>query len=261
MTIIDDFLRWAELDRRRSVNTIIRYRAVLDQLEDPVSATVEDIQAWWDSRLAMSPATRANELACLRTFYKWLARFEHRLDDPTRRLDAPPIDNTIPRPIGEADLNKLMDALRGRPDLYRAGALGAYGGLRVGEAATLDWKDVDQERRRIYVRGKGRKERAVGLSVVLADKILPATGGNVVTAGGDPYSPASLQRKINRAFEAEGIDHTFHDLRKRGATLAIAKHGDVYAVAKMFGWSSIETASAYAQVSDEALDSIASAMI
>lgn len=261
MDYIEEFTKWAELDRRRSPNTIARYKATMAQLDDPINETLETIQAWWDSRFEMSPATRANELACLRAFYKWATRFDHRADDPTRRLDAPPIDNTVPRPIGESDLRRLFDFFAESPDLYRAVALGAYGGLRVGEAAGLEWKDIDQERRRIYVRGKGRKERVVGLNPVLLDKLLPVIDGNVVTGSKVSYSAATLQKKINRAFARAEVDHTFHDLRKRGATLAIAKTGDVYAVAKAFGWSSVETASTYAAVSDEALDHIANAML
>ena len=260
MTTTDDFLAWAERDRNRSPHTLARYHAVLGQLDDPATATREDVEAWWATRLHLAPATRANELACLRSFYAWATRFGHRADDPTRRLDAPKVDNRIPRGIGEADLKRLFAATEDIPDLRRAIALGAYGGLRVSEAAGLDWSHVDLERRRLYVRGKGRKERAIGLGAVLLDKLLPDTGGNVVTAGGRPYAGPTLQRKVNRLMHREGIDSTFHDLRKRGASLAIARTHDIYAVSKAFGWSSIETASSYAAVSDDTLDAIAEAM-
>jgi len=261
VTAVDDFLTWAERDRNRSPHTLARYRATLAQLPDPAGATVEQVEAWWATRLDMAPATRANELACLRAFYGWATRFGHRHDDPTRRLDAPKVLNKIPRGIGEADLKRLFAATEDIPDLRRAVALGAYGGLRVSEAAGLDWSHLDLERHRMFVRGKGSKERVLGLGTVLLDKLLPDTGGNVVTAGGKPYSGAVLQRKVNRLMEREGIGHTFHDLRKRGAALAIAKTRDVYAVSKAFGWASIETASAYAAVSDDTLDAIAEAMV
>lgn len=254
------FLRWAELDRRRSDNTLARYRAVLAQLADPAGASVDDIQQWWDSRLHLSEATRANELACLRAFYKWCGRFDVRPDDPTRRLDAPDIPNRVPRPIGESDLKKLFELTEPTPELRRAVALGAYAGLRVSEAAGLDWSNIDIEARRIYVRGKGRKERVFGLSPLLLDKLLPETGGNVIMAGGEPVRGDTLQRRINRLMERNDIDCTFHDLRKRGATMAAAKTGDINAVAQAFGWSSIETAASYVRVSDEALDKIAEAM-
>ena len=167
----------------------------------------------------------------------------------------------MPRPIGEFDLELLLQAAKKAPDLRRAIALGAYAGFRVSEVAALDWADVDQEARRVYIRGKGGKERSFGISPVLLDKLLPDTGGNVVTAGGAPYTGQALQRKVNRFIAAQGVGHTFHDLRKRGASLAIAKTGNIYAVAKAFGWSSIETASFYATVSDDTLDQIAAAMV
>jgi integrase len=147
------------------------------------------------------------------------------------------------------------------PDLRRAVALGAYGGLRVSEAAALDWRDVDQEARRIYVRGKGRKERVVALSPVLLDLLLPEVAGNVVTAGERAYSGATLQRKVNRLMERHEIAHTFHDLRKRGASLALSKGLNPVAVQQMFGWSSMQTVTHYAAVGDEELDRIAAAMV
>lgn len=259
---VEEFLRWAELDRLRSQHTLARYRAVLAQIEDPVNATREDVEAWWTTRFGMSQSTRSNELACLRSFYRWATRFDYRTDDPTRRLDPPKIDNTVPRPIGESDLNRLLGELTAdAPDLRRAVALGAYAGMRVSEVAGLEWSMIDQQARRIYVRGKGSKERVMGLSPLLLDKILPEADGNVVTAGGKPYSASVLQRKVNRMMERAGIRHTFHDLRKRGATMALARTSNPVAVAQAFGWASIQTATAYAVVGDETLDEISQAMI
>ena len=170
--------------------------------------------------------------------------------------------NHVPRPIGQSDLDRLLGPLTAdAPELRRAIALGAYAGLRVSEAAALDWASIDVEARRIYVRGKGSKERVIGLSPLLLDKILPETGGNVVTAGGRPYSGPALQRRVNRHLAAAGISHTFHDLRKRGASLAMARVGNPQAVAQAFGWASLQTVTHYAVVSDETLDEIAAAMI
>ena len=265
MSLTDEFVTWAARDRRRSPATLTRYRAVLRSVAsvaDPATATVEQIEAWWATRYDASPATQANELACLRSFYRWCTRFDHRPDDPTRRLDPPKVPNIVPRMVGRSDLERLLgDATADAPDLRRAIALGAYGGLRVSECAALDWRDVDQEVRRMYVRGKGLKERPVPLSPVLLDYLLPAAGGNVVTAGGAPYSAATLQRKVNRLFTRAGVDRTFHDLRKRGASIALAKGASPAAVRVMFGWSSMETVSRYAVVGDDELDRIAEMLV
>ena len=265
MNLTDEFLTWAARDRRRSPATLARYQATLRSLAaiaDPVGATTEQVEQWWATRYDASPATQANELACLRSFYRWMTRFDHRADDPTRRLDPPKVPNTVPRMVGRADLERLLgDVTADAPDLRRAIALGAYAGMRVSECASLDWRDVDQEARRMYVRGKGSKERPIPLSPVLLDYLLPDSGGNVLRGGGEPYSAATLQRKINRLFARAGIDRTFHDLRKRGASLALAKGASPAAVRVMFGWSSMETVSRYTVVGDDELDRIAEMLV
>lgn len=268
---IEAFLAYAQHDRMRSPHTLARYREVLASLAmfgDPATMDTEQAEVWWASRYTLpsgelrAAGSRANELACARSFFRWATRFDVRRDDPTRRLDAPKPDNHVPRPIGAHDLGRLLGELTDdAPDLRRAFALGAYAGLRVGEAAELDWADVDIEQRRIYARGKGRKERGIGLSPVLLDKLLPDVGGNVVCAGGRPYSGATLQRKANRVLSRAGIAHSFHDLRKRGATLCLARGMNPEAVRQVYGWSSMQTVTHYAVVGSEELDKIAEAMI
>lgn len=271
MTDQADFLAWAEHDRMRSPHTLTRYRAVLATLTpfgDPMGLTRDDLDEWWTSRILLingtprSAASRSNELACVRTFYRWATKKNHRPDDPSAGLDFLTPENHVPRAIGKADLERLLGPLTADAlDIRRAVALGAYAGLRVSEVAGLDWRDVDLEARRLFVRGKGQWERPIGLSTVLLDEILPVTGGNVVTGGGTPYSGATLQRRVNRLMARAGIDRTFHDLRKRGASLALSKGMNPAAVRVAFGWRSMETVSHYAVVGDEELDRIAEAMI
>lgn len=270
-TNVDVFIEWATHDRMRSPHTITRYRAVLATLTpfgDPMTLTRDDLDAWWTSRIPLidgtprSAASRSNELACVRTYYRWATKKNHRPDDPSAGLDFLTPENHVPRAIGEADLGCLLGPLTTEAlDLRRAFALGAYGGLRVSEAASLDWRDVDLETRRVFIRGKGGKERVTGLHPVLLDKMLPVVAGNVVTSGGKPYSGAVLQRKANRLMERAGIAHTFHDLRKRGVTLALAKGMNPEAVRQVFGWSSMQTVTHYAVVGSEELDKIAEAMV
>lgn len=262
MSAIDDFLTWAARDRNRSPATLTRYRAVLADfadMADPVTATLEDVEAWWASRYGMSPATRANELACLRSFYSWCTRFDLRPDNPTRRLDPPKVPNRVPRMIGRTDFEALLgEYTEDAPDLRRAYALGGYAGFRISECAALDWRDVDVEARRIFVRGKGQKERPVPMSTLLLDYLLPDTGGNVLTAGGAPHTAAALTRRINRHMERHlNGRHSFHDLRKRGASIALSKGANPVAVKTMFGWASMETVMSYAVVGDDELDRIA----
>ena len=118
-------LTWIEHQKREHVppNTVLRRTATLRSIGNAGTATREDIEAWWATRRDLSPATRSNDLANLRAFYKWCRRWEHRDDDPTARLDAPKVDKGLPRPLSRADLHRLLAVLP--DDLRRAAALGA----------------------------------------------------------------------------------------------------------------------------------------
>lgn len=249
--------------RNRSPNTIRAYRTTIaaytDMIGDPLTATLEDADRWWDHITeTLAIRTQQRTLSCVRSFYNWATRFDYADRDPTRRLDPPSQGQRLPTPIGRADLKRILDAAP--DDMRRAVALGAYGGLRVAEAASLDWSHVDMETRRIMVHGKGDKQRPVGLGSLLLDELLPATGGNVVAAGGKPYSASSLQRRVNRLIERSGATGTFHNLRARFVTVALANGAPLLSVSRAVGHSSPTTTAIYALTADSDLDLIAEAV-
>jgi len=261
--MMDDLsMAWLDWSRGEHVpvNTVKSRTRVLHNIGNAGTATREEVEAWWMTRRDLAPATRNNDLTNLRTFYKWTRRWEYRDDDPTLRLDAPHVPNGLPRPMSRADLHKALAVLA--PDLRRAVCLGAYAGMRVSEAADLDWADVDVDARQIRVmRSKGGKSRVVPISPVLVDEILPNTGGSVVSAGGTPYTAETLQRKANRALRAMGINSTFHQLRHRYGTLAYQATGDLLAVGKLMGHSSPVTTAVYAAANDDVAAKIALAVV
>ena len=224
----------------------------------------EGLEAWWYARADLvSAATRANDLANLRTFYRWAARFGHRADDPTLRLSQPSVDAGTPHPMSRHDLDLLLDYCKRDAVLRRAIALGAYAGLRVAEAAAVMWPNVDLELRRIrVVSGKGNKSRLVPTSPLLVDELLPNTGGNVVTGTLQVYSADTLRRRVNRAIVAAGCAEgaTFHWLRHRYGTLAYQATGDLLAVGRVMGHASPVTTAIYAEANDEVADRIAIAV-
>lgn len=263
--MIEDELSRAYLEhlegQRVPANTIRTRARTLRSLGNAGVATREEVEAWWLTRADLSPATRGNDLANLRTFYKWARRWEHRDDDPTLRIDPPKVPNGLPRPLGRDDLHKLLRELP--DDLRRAVCLGAYAGLRVAEVAALDWEHVDVEGKRArIIESKGAKSRLVAISPVLIDQLLPElTSGNVVRAGEDPYSADVLDRKVNRAIQRLGISATFHQLRHRYGTLAYQATGDLIAVGRQMGHASPVTTAVYAAASDEVADRIAAAVV
>jgi integrase/recombinase XerC len=193
----------------------------------------------------------------LRAFYRWAMTFEHRDDDPTRRIQPVKVPRGLPRPASRDELRTLFDTLEG--PYRRAVCLGAWGGLRVSEAAFLSWHDIDTENRRMRVTGKGQKTRLVGLPAVLLDSLLPDTGGNVVT-GGRAWSAKVLQQRINRAIRSAGVDVTFHQLRHRYGTMATASGVPLLSVMRAMGHADASSTAVYSATSDADLDVIADAV-
>lgn len=258
--LTEQYLTYLLNDRQMSPATVSGYRRTYRTFPGIDTATREDVEAWWSTRMHLSAGTRRVDLAAVRSFYNWCRIWEHRgpTDDPTHRIKPPRSGKRLPRPIGREDLHRILASTEG--PLRRAVCLGAYGGLRVDEAAALDWRDLDRETSRIYIRGKGDKDRAVGLSPLLLDSLLPDTGGNVVRAGETPWSANLLQQKVNAAIRAAGVDGTFHKLRSRFATVALASTGNLLAVSRALGHSSPATTAIYAATSDSDLDLIAEAV-
>ena len=261
---VEQWLDWLRHDRGRSANTLANYANILSRVPSPLTATKEDIEAWWRDRATDANgkprphSSRNVELSAIRTYYKWAVRFEHRPDDPTIRIDMLRRQKRQSRFVGAEDLTKLMEDLPA--DLKRAVALGAYGGLRVSEAAALHWRDVDQDSRRMIVRGKGDKERPVGLSVTLLDVLLPDTGGNVVTGGKREYDGHYLQMKVNKAIRDLGVDATFHKLRHRFGYKAAEAGVSIQSIARSMGHESLTTTMGYIAAVDSDLDVIAEAV-
>lgn len=256
-----EHIDWLTRQKVKADNTIAGRARVLRSVGNATTATREDLQQWWESRADLAPGTRAVDLAHLRAFYRWLIVRDHRLDDPSVLLEAPRADNTLPRKVPNSEIARLIETLPS--DLARAVMLGAFAGFRVSESAALDWADVDTAEDVLIVRrSKGGKSRAVEVSPELITMLAAdGTAGNVITAGGQPYTAQRLQRRLNRAMKAAGCAFTSHDLRHRWGITAYRVNADLLAVGEMMGHSSTNTTKIYASASSESKRRIASAVM
>lgn len=255
-----EHIAWLRRQHDRSPKTIESRERVLRAVDCAGTITRDALEIWWESRADLSTGTRAVDLSHLRQFYHWCQAYDHRVDNPTVRIRKPRVKNRVPRKASKHDVETLLSSDL-PPDLRRAFLLGCYAGLRVAESAALDWSGVDDEADVLTVVGKGDKERAVDVSPLLIDWLGQRHRGNVVTAGNEPYSPAALQRKLNRAIKAAGLDITTHALRHRWGMVAYQSTGDLLAVAEMMGHESINTTKVYAQASSDVKKKIASAVM
>lgn len=260
----EQHLAWMESLNDRAPNTIASRRRVLRSVGNAGTATRDELEEWWHSRAGLADGTRVVDLSHLKEFYRWCQAYDKRVDDPSVRLRAPrpEIDEYGESKVSDEQINDLAGQLP--PDLARAVFLGAGAGLRVAESAVLDWADVNTSTDMIrVVRSKGKRTRYVPVSPELIRLIGAGQGrvGNVLTAGGTPYTPAQLQRRLNRAMRAAGAEFTSHDLRHRFGITAYRSLPDLLAVGEMMGHASTNTTKKYASASSEAKRRIAAAVM
>lgn len=215
-----------------------------------------------------NPGTIENMLSCIRSFCRWGWREGYRDDDPTQWVDWPKRTKPLPRALSRVQLRALDQALmldehapaarillrdRNRRAIY----LMLYAGLRISEAAHLDWNDVDLDARRLTVReGKGGKDRSVPLHdrLIWALTLVPQGERRGAVAGhadGRPLAYKSMGHVFERWLRARGLHISSHQLRHSFATTLLDRGADLRTIQILMGHESLDTTMVYLRVSDE----------
>ncbi|HSJ91732.1 MAG TPA: site-specific tyrosine recombinase XerD [Ilumatobacter sp.] len=285
---VEEFLVWLTTERGRSRNTIAAYRRDLKQYQrwlagrglDPLSVGLDDLRTFVGSRRASGAATSsvARQIAAIRTLHRYLATEQLRSDDPTARLDGVKVPSGIPKPLTEAEVASLLDAVLGNDPLARRDRalleLLYATGARVSEVVGLSLGDIDFDDSLVRLYGKGSKERIVPFGSAAASAIdewfSPSGRARLVPdrwqRRGDAEAVFLNQRGgrlsrqgawlvIKKYGERAGIaDHLSpHVLRHSCATHLLDHGADLRIVQEMLGHASISTTQVYTKVSQERL--------
>lgn len=220
--------------------------------------------------------TIARKGAALRRYFGWLRRVGAIPTDPSIRLSLPTGPSRLPRVLGPADLDVLLDhpPTKVRDDLpevrLRDNAVLEllYGsGLRVAELCALGSGDVDLGRRLVTVWGKGSKQRQVPLGQPAADAVdgwLRRGRGRMAT-GASPVDALFLNRRggrlgtrdVRRLLDRRSGSPTHpHALRHSFATHLLDGGADLRVVQELLGHASLQTTQVYTHVSKERLRAI-----
>ena len=230
---------------RRRRQTLLAFQAFAGT--DLARARVDDVDAFLDRPL--SRATRRAYLCDLRAFYAWARQRGLVRTDPTRNVPVPRAPQGRPRPL-PADV--VSAALRyGEHRVRLAVALGALGGLRIGEIAALHHDDVLLAQNELRVLGKGDKERLVPLHPRIAHLLAESSGRGWVfpSPEGGHLRRDTLARLVAQHLRDYGAPRAVsHQLRHTFATNALeVTGGDLDTVATLLGHERVETTRVYAR--------------
>lgn len=292
---VEAFLDALVAERGAARNTVAAYARDLADLAAFLgrkgtavdAAGTEDLRAYLADladrpgarRGATTAATAARRLSAMRQFFRFLVSEGWRADDPSSTLDGPGLGRPLPKLLGEAEMEQLLDtaARLGGPEGARLLALleTLYAtGLRVSELVSLPLAAIDPEGRFLRVQGKGGKQRlvpmndaaraALALYLPHRDGFLPPEG----RAAPSPFvfpSPSARDGHLTRQRFAQllkdlaiaaGISPdriSPHVVRHAFATHLLDHGADLRAVQTMLGHADIATTQIYTHVLGERL--------
>ncbi len=219
-----------------------------------------------------SRATISRTAASLRSYFQWCVRRGVIDADPSARLSAPTPDSRLPRVLGHADVDRLLDpeVVSDSPVDRRDDAVLEllYGsGMRVAELCGLDVDDLDLGRGVVTVTGKGSKQRQVLIHDRCVSSIRQWLAGPRRAMVKETSPSAALfynqrgnrlgARDVRRLLDRRSPVPTHpHALRHSFATHLLDGGADLRVVQELLGHASLQTTQVYTHVSKERLLSV-----
>lgn len=275
----DEFLRFIQIEKGLSANTIAAYRRDLNQYIDYLQSqkigsldfvTRDVIQQCFGARHdeGHSAKSIARFTSTIRSFHQFALRERYASQDPTVLITTPKYERKLPDVLSIDEVDQLLNVFdlskvndyRNRTMLELLYATG----MRVSELIFVEIQDVNLIMGFVKVFGKGNKERIIPLGETVIEylthylqEIRPQLLKNTVTDAlflnlhGKPLSRQGVWKMMKQAGVKAGLTKrlTPHTLRHSFATHLLENGADLRAVQEMLGHSDISTTQLYTHVS------------
>src|SRR3984893_11890916 len=269
------FLRYCEVERQLAQQTIVGYRSDFAQFVESLrdhgrfglarqdTLATFSIEAVRDHQYDMvargwSRATCRRRIIQLNRFGKWLVTRGHLKENPLALVEIPRREKSLPKILPWSVAEEVVageSRVRNRAIL----AMLEYTGLRRGEVVRLNVGSLQREGDiAVRVRGKGNKERVVGLPSQAAEAInayLATRPGAkpdepmFLVSGGRRITARVITKAVARAGRRLKVHLHPHLFRHTYATRLHELGGDLLAIQGLLGHESVATTWIYTRVS------------
>ena len=272
--LIDEFLKYLQLEKRYSPHTVKAYQIDITQFQDYLDEAYESVlqnakhpmvRSWLAQMLdyGISPRSVNRKISVLKSFYKFLLKEEKVKEDPTIKVVPPKMSKKLPVFVEEDQMRKLLDELD-----FTDGYAGVRDklmielfystGIRQAELIHLKINDIDLSSNVIKVLGKRNKERLIPLTLELRKKIeiylklraeLPVKYSSylLLTNKGKKLYPNLVYRQVNHYLsQVTSLDKKSpHVLRHTFATHMLNNGADLNAIKELLGHANLSATQVY----------------
>lgn len=277
--IIEEYLKFIQLEKGLSENTIGAYRRDLKKYQDYLEEEKINHIDFIDRQTIQvclgdlhdkgaSAKSIARFISTIRSFHQFALREKYAAKDPTVLIETPKYERRLPDVLEVDEVIRLLET----PDMSKNNGyrdrtmleLLYATGMRVTELINLKVEDVNLIMGFVRVFGKGNKERIVPLGETIIDiletyieTVRPQLLKKTVTDNlflnmhGKPLSRQAIWKMIKQNGVKAEIFKTLtpHTLRHSFATHLLENGADLRAVQEMLGHADISTTQLYTHVS------------
>lgn len=278
-TIIEEYLKFIQIEKGLSENTIGAYRRDLKKyqlyMQEQKIAHIDfidrqTIQECLGSLIDQGASAKsiARFISTIRSFHQFALREKYAAKNPTVLIETPKYEKKLPDVLDVEEVIQLLET----PDLTKNNGyrdrtileLLYATGMRVTELIQIEIDDVNLIMGFVKVFGKGNKERIIPLGDTVIEyldtyinnvrsQLLKKTVTNVLFLNlhGRPLTRQGIWKLIKQYGLRANINKTLtpHTLRHSFATHLLENGADLRAVQEMLGHSDISTTQLYTHVS------------
>lgn len=285
---VNRFLEMMSAERGASANTLEAYGRDVEEfltycgglaLKEISRDDVGDFVQYL-GREGRSPKTVARKLSVVREFFKFLYTEKDIKDNPAADVLTPKQEKPLPKFLSEDEIKRLIAAAKecsgpkGRQMTAMLELMYANG-LRVSELVSLPENCINFDRRQVFVRGKGSKERVVPVAPAAIQAVFdyleqrdcfiregrrsiwlfPSKSSRSGHISRDTFFKRLKELAVKAGIYPSRV--TPHVLRHSFATHLLNHNADLRSVQKMLGHESINTTEIYTHIlSDKLLETV-----
>ncbi len=251
----------------RSPATILAYRADLEQLIEFLKKRNKvvvdqilssDLESFRDTLLAQkyTPKSTSRKLNAIKTFFRWL--FEEKLivRDPSKEVNHPKIEVSVPKFLSKLQYRALRDVVRGDPRIAAIVELILQTGIRISEVANLKLKNVESNQITIeaYATQPQRviplnKPARIAIENYLKDRPKTNSAYLFVSKNGKPLAVRNIRAAIDRYMQkAEITGYSVNDLRTTFIVENLKAEVDLITISQVVGHKRLSTTERYLEL-------------
>lgn len=238
------------------------------------SSDIYDYLLYNAEQLENMPATRARHLSSIKSFFKFLTNKEKVLEDnPAGNIDAPSVKNKLPKYMSLEECLLLLETVQNSNQQYKVRdyailTLFLNCGMRLSELVNINFSDIESDKSKLKVTGKGAKERIIYLNDACRsaiDQYLKVRGGEhskdnnalFISRNNRRISNSTVQKMLEKYLMLSGLanrGYSVHKLRHTAATLMYSTGKvDIRVLKDILGHEQLNTTQIYTHISDKSM--------